>query len=92
MDFSQIIKGVGIVAGAINPAVGSAVVALSSVAGALNEVDDEHLENVAGLSYVSKSLRNIVEEDKFDKDEILRLAKVVDDISLILEKNLKLIK
>lgn len=92
MDFEKILKGVGYAVSAINPAVGSSVVALSSVAGALNDVDDNHLENVAGLSYVSKSLRDIVDKDKFDKDRILQIAKMIDDVSLILEKNLKLIK
>ncbi len=92
MDLEKIIKGAGFLVSAFNPAVGSGIVALSSVASALDSVEDDNLENVAGLGYVSKSLRDMVEKDEFDKDKLLELAKVVDDISLILEKNYKLIK
>ncbi len=92
MDLEKVVKGIGVLAGAFNPALGDGIIALSSVAKVFSDVDDKKLEDVKGLSYVSKSLRDMVEEDNFDRAKMLELAKVVDDISLILEKNLKLIK
>jgi len=89
MDISKVLKGVGLVAGVFNPVVGGAI---SAIAGALNEVNDESLENERGLGYVSYSLRKMVERDEFDKEKLLELSKIVDDAVMILDKNFKLIK
>ena len=89
MDLSQLIKGVGIVAGAFNPAVGSGIVALSSV---LKNVDDVDLENTEGLSAISKGIKDMVETNNIDSSKLLEYSKMLDDIVLILEKNIKLIK
>ena len=89
MDISKVLKGVGLVAGAFNPVVGGVI---SAVAGALNEINDESLENEKGLGYVAYSLRKMVERDEFDKEKLLELSKIVDDAVMILDKNFKLIK
>lgn len=92
MDLEKIVKGVGIIAGAFNPVVGNGIVALSSVAGALDGVDDKDLEDVKGLSYVSKSLQDMLNSKNFNVDKVKELIEILNSISLILDKNLKLIK
>jgi len=89
MDLSQLIKGVGVVAGAFNPAVGSGIVALSSI---FKGVDDVDLENTDGLSAISKDIKDMVETNNIDTSKLLEYSKMLDDIVLILEKNTKLIK
>jgi len=80
MDLSKIIKGVGMVAGAINPAVGSAVIGVSNIVENL-DIDDEILEkDVKGLSAVVDDLSSI-----FERNSGLMLQKDVE----LLQKDIR---
>jgi len=92
MEISKLLDVLGDVAGVFNPVIGKGVDALSSIAAALEHLDDDKLQNVAGLGYISNELKNIADSGEFDKDRLKELAEMIDAISLILEKNYMLIK
>jgi len=89
MDFPKVLEGLGIVVGSFNPAVGGVIKVVANV---LDEFDDDVLEKEKGLNYVSSTLREIVDKEKFDKDKLLELADIVDNVSNVIDKNFKLIK
>jgi len=63
MNIGKIVKGIGLVTSAFNPAVGSAVIGVSNIVENL-DVDDEVLEkDVKGLGAIVDDLNSILERN-----------------------------
>ena len=92
MDISKILDVLGDVVGAFNPVIGKGVDALSAIAAALGHLDDDKLQNAAGLGYIASELRNMADTEDIDPKKLSDLADMVDAVSLILEKNYLLVK
>ena len=96
MDFSKIIKGVGMAVSAFNPAIGGAVVMAGSLADEFDDVPDDVLENnFVGLGKSAEILRNISQKDVLSEEDIENLLLVADNLdgmNKLLMKIFKLIK
>ncbi len=93
MDLSKIIKGVGMVAGAINPAVGNGLVMVGDVLKSF-DVDDDFLEkNIVGLSKSAEIVRDVADNlDGDDRDKLLSVADNLESINNLIFKFEKIIK
>ena len=93
MDLSKIIKGVGMVAGAINPAVGNGLVMVGDVLKSF-DVDDDVLEkNIVGLSKSAEIVRDVADNlDGDDRDKLLSVADNLESINNLIFKFEKIIK
>ena len=92
MEISKVLNIISDLVGAFNPVIGKGVNAISRIAAALEHLDDDNLQNISGLGYISNELKEMAEKESFDKERIEELAEMIDAISLILEKNYILIK
>ena len=92
-ELGDVIKGVGAVAGAFNPALGKGLILASALVDNVKSLDSDTLkDNVGGLSGTANMLRKMVEQDNFDKDKILMLADNLDSLSSYVEKTSNLIR
>jgi hypothetical protein len=89
---SQIIEGVGKVANVFSPAVGGALMMASNITDAMDDVDDDLLENrIVGLNGSALILENMVENRQFDRDKLLAVAHNLKSISKHISKTQKMI-
>jgi Mor family transcriptional regulator len=96
MDVSKIIKGVGTVVSAFNPAIGGAVVMAGSLADSFDNVPDENLEqNFIGLGVSAEIIKSIASKDEISEDDKKRLLAVsenLDGMNTLLQKFTKIFK
>ena len=96
MDFSKIIKGVGMAVSAFNPVIGGAVVMAGSLADTFDDVPDEKLEqNFIGLGASAGIIELIANKDVIsedDKKRLLAVAENLDGMNTLLQKFTKIFK
>jgi len=96
VNVSQILKGLGEVAGSFNPVVGSGLVLAGAVADEFDGIPDDVLENkFVGFSKSSEIIREVSKKDVLTDEDRLKLLAVADNldgISKLFSKIEKLFK
>ena len=91
MDFLDFMKNIGGVVKVFNPVLGSGLITLTNVIDDFN-VSDKILEkNVVGLSKSSQIIKDLVQNDNFDKDKLLEVANNLEAMNKFLNKFQKIL-